>query len=100
MSTLHPNNTDDPVLLFKQTDQPAVRSGNIAATVTSAVQAGMIVLILYLSTRDNTRRANALEVEGDLQTRVPSLSGSNEKARDSEPSTPSVELESEEKRRV
>jgi hypothetical protein len=60
------------VLLFKQTDQPAVRSGNIAASVASSVQAGFIILILYLSTRDGSVLPAAQELEED-QSAVPSL---------------------------
>lgn len=72
------------VLLFKQTDQPAVRSGNIAASVASVLQASAICLILFLSTRDGHA---ALPSRVDSQEPdVPSLP-SEEKAR-SAPETP------------
>ncbi|KAG7530530.1 hypothetical protein FFLO_04956 [Filobasidium floriforme] len=44
-----------PLLLFKQTEQPRVLKGTIAASVASALQAGCILAILYLSNRDFRR---------------------------------------------
>jgi hypothetical protein len=44
------------VLLFKQTEQPYVHKGNIAASVASGLQVLGLVTILYLSTRDSKRR--------------------------------------------
>jgi hypothetical protein len=46
-----------PVLLFKQTEQPVVYKGNIAASTASALQALGLVAILILSGRDQKRRA-------------------------------------------
>lgn len=45
------------VLLFRQPEQPTVYKGNIAAATASAIQAGLVLLILYLSTRDAKREA-------------------------------------------
>ncbi|WWC65413.1 uncharacterized protein I303_108031 [Kwoniella dejecticola CBS 10117] len=52
-----------PLLLFKQTEQPTVHKGNIAASVATALQFLGLLGILYLSTRDFKRQA---QVQGDL----------------------------------
>jgi hypothetical protein len=51
------DNADISVLLFKQTEQPVVHKGNIAASVASALQVIGLVTILFLSGRDQKRRA-------------------------------------------
>ncbi|KAK6906822.1 hypothetical protein I203_100809 [Kwoniella mangroviensis CBS 8507] len=55
-----------PLLLFKQTEQPAVHKGNIAASVATAFQFIGLLGILYLSTRDQKRRIGAEVNEGEL----------------------------------
>ncbi|OCF58419.1 hypothetical protein L486_04452 [Kwoniella mangroviensis CBS 10435] len=55
-----------PLLLFKQTEQPAVHKGNIAASVATAFQFIGLLGILYLSTRDQKRRIGAEVNKGEL----------------------------------
>ncbi|WWD21545.1 hypothetical protein CI109_106031 [Kwoniella shandongensis] len=69
-----------PLLLFKQTEQPRVHKGNIAASVASALQAFGILAILFLATRDDRRatsqplvdRSTVEDLPGEERSRSPS----------------------------
>lgn len=51
------------VLLFKQTEQPRVYKGNIAASVATALSVGGLLAILFLSKRDGRRKRAFSEEE-------------------------------------
>lgn len=59
--------TDNPVIFFKQTDQPAVFKGNVAVSVASGLLIVFIFLILYLSKRDE-RRARLAQGDESVST--------------------------------
>ncbi|WOO84359.1 Pantothenate transporter FEN2 [Vanrija pseudolonga] len=63
-----------PLIFFKQTDQPWVRNGNIACAAFIAAEVATIFGILFLSKRDEARKARLVDnSEGEGDDSVPRL---------------------------